>query len=266
MQQACVVSGVLADANGNAISDANEYISVKFINKNRADRYGREWTWASVDSKGAISATLPAGTYDVEASYTCGVTEATKYLYNVVIDTTKSGFDIKLPLYKFTVYSGEEGVLKNFGNWNDVYGDTYAYGNTIYLKEGTYNLTYKYGDDNRWGDSTGKDWLTASVSVTVPSASAQSFVTAQINYAQQSVALGQNTCAANKKGTAYVFVPAEDGYYDFSVLPTNADVYVYGLDTTGSFGRISYLKANQKYFVVVTSSVDQNVTVTIEKQ
>ena len=181
VQQACVVSGVLADANGNAISDANEYISVKFINKNRADRYGREWTWASVDSKGAISATLPAGTYDVEASYTCGVTEATKYLYNVVIDTTKSGFDIKLPLYKFTVYSGEEGVLKNFGNWNDVYGDTYAYGNTIYLKEGTYNLTYKYGDDNRWGDSTGKDWLTASVSVTVPSASAQSFVTAQIN-------------------------------------------------------------------------------------
>lgn len=280
VSQACSVSGIVKGADGNFITNnylppstdrywcdsCQEYhnygssvrpCKVTFINKNKGARYTPNKTYYPDSSTGAFNLKLEAGVYDVEATYSYGETDVTQYLYNVNIASSQSGFDITLPLYKVQVFG--TNLLKDYEYWEDAYGDIYAYGNIIYLKAGSYNLTYeKY------------KWLKATISVSVPSA--QAFTTAQIIPATAGslgVGVSPAPVTTSRQGVVYTFVPPEPGKYNFDV---NSDVTVtryyqsengnWNSDTVGS----SYFSYENKTYYIRLSSSGPNTMVTIKKQ
>ena len=252
--QACSVSGIIKGADGNAI--VRNYCNIRFINKNRGDRYSSYVYTSSNYSDGAFSQKLVAGVYDIEATYSRGETNVTQYLYNVAISSSQSGFDIALPLYKVQVFGNN--LLKSFGTWRDAYGDSYADGDIIYLKAGSYTLTYEE-----------YSWLKAVINVTVPSA--QAFVTAQI-VPEVAGTVGPGTIPAlttNKKGVIYQFVPDANtaGYYSVEV-GQGAEVELYYQDDSGSWNSYStsrYYEANKTYYFKVSSN-DPVTTFTLTKE
>ena len=152
VKQGVALSGIVTDMSGNPIGGAY----IRFTNKDKADKYSYDKS-AYTDSNGAFSVSLNAGTYDVEASYSSGSADASKakrYLYSQKITVTKSGYDIKLPLYKVKL-SLPQGVSLNdiSSNWKDVYGDSYGHGDTLYLKNGTYSLSSEVS--SQWYQTSG---------------------------------------------------------------------------------------------------------------
>ncbi|MBE5936961.1 MAG: hypothetical protein E7265_02910 [Lachnospiraceae bacterium] len=150
IKQGLEVSGKLADANGAAIVSPllteNNLMSVYFVNTNRGERHSSIITEATKnvgpDNKftGEYKVTLPAGTYDIVATYRYGETEAVKYIFGVNIVAGMSGYDIKLPLYSVKLVSNNDSYGELSGDWYDANGKIYAYGSNLYLKAGTYNL------------------------------------------------------------------------------------------------------------------------------
>ncbi|MBR1597592.1 MAG: Ig-like domain-containing protein [Lachnospiraceae bacterium] len=153
--QGVTVAGIVKDAAGNPIPNAD----LTFTNKNRADKYTTSrWAYSSSSTTGvgAYSVVLSPGTYDIEASYSAGISdssEATNYLYSQALTETKSGFDIALNLYKVSLVGSKTQVIGQDGNEDDVTmkdvveslswksnHESVGSGDTLYLKAGTYTL------------------------------------------------------------------------------------------------------------------------------
>ncbi len=165
IKQGVSIVGMIKDSAGNGINDA--YVS--YENTNRGDRYsasGGTWT----DSKGAYSFLVSSGTYDIGAEYY----DSKVYLYSQSLTSSRSGFDIKLPLYKFAIYSGNSNIsADDFGTWYNSEMDAVGYGNIIYLKAGTYSLKTLKSTSNGYT-------YTASVNVTITNAAAAKTATITI--------------------------------------------------------------------------------------
>lgn len=145
VKQGISLAGIITDLAGNPITNARIYLT----NKNKADNYTSSYS-TYTDDKGAFSANINAGTYDVEASYSEGSSEnssATRYLYAQALTASKSGYDIQLPLYKVKFSLPTDITTSNISYWKDAFGDTYGYGDSIYVKPGTYSLEADVSQD-----------------------------------------------------------------------------------------------------------------------
>ncbi len=168
--QGITIAGIIKDANGNPIP----YADIYFKNKNKADRYCTSVSYEA-DSKGAYSATLAAGKYDIEASYQdyssySSQARGVNFLFNQSLTTTRSGFDISLPLYKVVLVSSDEKIKEilddYYYSWK-MNEESLGSGNTLYLKAGTYSITTSdIADSEDETTTTSGDWFNGMTYVT----------------------------------------------------------------------------------------------------
>lgn len=151
ISQGIAVGGCVTDAQGNKIP----YADIYFTNKNKADRYCTG-TYVYTNSNGVYSAVVVSGNYDIEVDYmpngygNCSLNaQATRYLYNQPLNSTQTGFDLQLPLYKVILKSNEDNTTVDISDldwyWNHEYVGS---GTQLYLKAGNYTLeaeAYSYG-------------------------------------------------------------------------------------------------------------------------
>lgn len=148
IKQGLTIAGIVKDAEGNPLYDAN----IQLTNKNKGDNYLNSIS-IYTDSNGSYNTTVIPGIYDICISYSGGTSEKSKcykYLYNQTINESKSGLDFTLPLYKviFNLPSGT--TSSSFSSkWKDSYGYSYGGGNTLYLLPGSYSLEAGFSN-NSW--------------------------------------------------------------------------------------------------------------------
>ena len=200
------VSGIVKDLNGNPVSGA----TVRFENKDKSSRYQKTYN-VYTNSNGAFSATLISGIYDIEASYGEGSNNSHKYLYAQQLDTTRSGFDISLALRRIIIDSDNSAAASAnaFGTWYDADGTSYGFGDTLYLKEGTYALTSE--------KTLGRRVITSVLNITVNAASGAR-ATAHVTVVDNTkvIALEQpQTVSLTSEYQYYKFTPTEAGTYYF---------------------------------------------------
>jgi uncharacterized protein YjdB len=214
--QGLSVVGIAKDLNGNPIRNAY----IQFTNKDKASNYLPS-AYTYTDDKGSYSIFLPSGTYDIRAS----IDDTVAYIYNRSITTSKSGYDISIPVYKVVIYSGDSKVsAENFGSW---YDDTYTKigsGDILYLKAGTYKL---HTNEDSY-DATYN--YKATVNVTVSSKTAST--TAAIKFIK---AASANSIALN--GSVTVSLTSE--YRKFAFRPTaSGTYYFYSTSSADTYGRL----------------------------
>lgn len=155
VKQGYTVSGIVKDADGNAINKASVY----FTNRNEEDKYC-DGAYASFDEKGVYSAIVTEGTYDIEASVGYDE-EIHNYLLGQSFNASKSGVDITLPVYKIVVITNDSRInAGNIGTWYTEKEDGIGSGDVLYLKAGkSYNLTSE-GSVNNYEKVTDEDGYT----------------------------------------------------------------------------------------------------------
>lgn len=198
------VSGIVKDASGNPIPNAKVY----YTNKDKATRYGAKGS-ASANSNGSFSMTLVAGTYDIEAE----IYSSHRYLYSQALTTTRSGFDITLPVQRVVLYSSNASVdASSLGYWYDEAGNTYGNGNTLWLKPGrSYALSTETKMIARKNVSA-----TVNLTVTAATASATASVTAVPILPVGSITAEQPvTLSVAGTYKYYTFTPTTTGTYYF---------------------------------------------------
>lgn len=252
------IGGMVRDAYGKAI----EYADVYFENKDQSNRYLR-YRSVKTDDKGMFSIKVPAGTYDIQAtSY-----DVNKYLSDQSLTTSRSGFDIELPLYRVDVLSNDGQVDPAlFGTWYDEKNVSRGHGGKLYLKEGSYTLTSEGGDSVRD--------ITAELTINVNPSSKPTTVTATVKTVKESDSVKGTltldaapvSVPADSYGYYYKFVPAADGDYCFWL--TGDEGYIedfYRMDPKGLTSidtdythvddvraiKAAGLKAGQTYYIEV---------------
>ena len=269
VEQSVTVSGILKDLGGNPISTNNR---IRFINKDKANKFGGTF-YAYPDEKGAFSATLVSGTYDIVATCGAGNGETTSYLYSQQLTTTRSGFDITLAVRKINIYSNNTAVkASEFGNWEDAYGEVYGSGEYLYLKEGAYNLTTTV--DRR--DAT----ITATVAANTasPTATASVMITPK-NIPVVSVEVPVNNISLSSTYTYYKFTPATTGTYYFYSMNGTSEIegvlenregellrhsYAGSLEISSyDFCYSYYCTAGETYFVGIEAEYSSSATATL---
>jgi hypothetical protein len=210
IKQGKAISGIITDSDGNAIPNA--YITL--TNKNKADKYSAK-KYAYADSKGAYSVVVNAGTYDIKATYN----DCLKYIYSEKISDTKSGYDIKMPMYKVYISSNNTAIDFSSAYWYDASGEYYGSGNTIYLKNGKYSLTSTYEE--------GGISYEATLNVTVLNKGV--WQTASVKSYNTSIGTGtktiSTTTSSNSDYQYFTFKPSASGTYKFSLAATGSDGY-----------------------------------------
>lgn len=229
VKQSIVVSGILKDLGGASLSN-NGSINVRFVNKDKSDRFVTS-TDAEIDENGAFSVALVNGTYDIKATCKTGSGQTQKYLYSQKLDTTRSGFDITLAVRKVNIVSDNSNVkignMTSESGWEDADGEVYGRGESLFLKEGTYNLTNK----GRLGHLD----VTATVTVNT----SQALATAHVTTADTSSVITvekpvQVTLKSDRAYTFFAFTPSNSGTYYFY---SNSSYDTYGIleDASGNF-------------------------------
>lgn len=150
VSQTVTINGMVKDLAGNAMNLDNADVGIIFKNKNKAAKYTAEKS-VYASSAGVFSASLEAGTYDIEVYYSKYDSEdrCSKYLYSQKIITSKTGFDLTLPLRKIVIESSDPTIkAKDLGTWFDADGKSHGYGDIFYLKNGT---SHKWTASNEKG-------------------------------------------------------------------------------------------------------------------
>lgn len=252
--QGISIAGLVKDASGNPIPNAY----IEFRNKNRADRFS-QYSYAYTNKDGAYGGTLSSGTYDISASYHddreySDNAKAYNYLYKQDLTTTKSGFDISLPLYKVTLASTDPFYPLVDANGYSNYTwysnhEKLGSGNTLYLKNGTYAIESDEESEDGASQITG-DWFNGMTvtymnyklvgNVAVNNAAAQTSVSKAATVADTTtrpaakdttyeVTVDTNEDMEDAGNYyAYYFVPTVTGKYSIS----NTDVSFYNMDGT----------------------------------
>jgi uncharacterized protein YjdB len=258
VKQGKTISGIVTDSDGNGIP----YASVTLTNKDKSDRYSPSVS-DDTDSKGAYSILVNPGTYDIEANYN----DCLKYIYSEKITDTKSGYDIKMPMYKVYVSSNNTAInFNNYAYWIDEAGDSYGSGDTLYLKNGKYKLTTSY--------TSGGMSYTATLNVTVLNKGV--WQTASVKTYNQTVSTGTKSINMKNGETQYfTFKAPSSGTYSFNLAATSSSssvtgsyrIYLYDNNndeidesyaykssySTSSSASITYdLIAGQTYYIRVT--------------
>lgn len=213
--QGVSIVGMVKDAVGNAIPGAE----IEYTNKNRADRYST-YASAMTDKDGAYSATVSAGTYDIAASYNDSSdysdnAKAVNYLYKQDLTTSKSGFDITLPLYKVALATANQKNSLSGITWYANH-EKLGYGSNLYLKAGTYTIESNemnyYSDQTSTGDYT---WFNGGTVTYTSTVTAKKF-TASVNVANAPVqAIVNETVVRQEAGDVSVekYTAAKDTTY-----------------------------------------------------
>ncbi len=208
------VSGVVKDMLGNPIP----YADVTFSNKDRANKYTLN-RYTECDDKGAFSATLVAGRYDIEASRY----GSHRYLYAQALSTTRSGFDITLPVQRVVIYSNNSAVNpENFGTWYDEKGNSYGSGNIVWLKRGKHVLTTT--------TEMGRRTVTATLNVNVTVSTTTATAAVKISELPSNGTVTAETplnISLSYDNKYYVFKPTVTGTYYFWT-ETDSYSYTYG--------------------------------------
>lgn len=216
VEQSVTVSGMMKDLGGNPIT---REATIEFINKDKANKFGNEYSVVYNREMGSFTATLVSGTYDIKATCGAGNAETTSYLYSEQLTTSRSGFDVTLAVRRISISSDNNTLIRpnEFGTWEDAYGEEYGYGEWLYLKEGNYSLTTTM--------ESRKGTITATVAVNTATPSAVAHVT--VTNAPVAILVGQPVAVSLKPGsqyTYYTFTPAASGTYYFYSNGTN-DTY-----------------------------------------
>lgn len=278
------VAGLIKDADGNPIKGAYVY----FTNKDKSvkqsyydDEEGDEFLEAyktSTDAKGSYSISIPAGIYDIEASYTTNAQTTHKYLYSQPLSDSRSGFDISLELHKITLYSSNNETSHKFGSWmewTDADGDIYGYGDTLYLKDGNYTLTAKFGGCGYSSDNEAYFYE-------IPYEATVTFTAGQTNMA---TALIKSTPIGNLtlNQTVDLTVKSNNEYVYYTFKPSKNTTYFFRTDTdsfpsivlfdqkgellTSSWQSLSYsLKAGSTYYISIGGYDSATGTLTVTEQ
>lgn len=210
-------------------------------------------TPVETDENGHYEMQVPAGTYDMFATY--------NYAYSFVYDkniTTSTTQDFTLSLCKIKITKSDPSLdTVIFGLWKDEEGESnYGYGSEIYVKPGTYKL-HDSGtslDGRKYNASlnfTAKTDMTvvANVEATAPTA----------------VVIDEDTThitATNKDEMYYTFIPKETGEYWVRTQnksdDSDPDIEIYDSDgyeiaeddNMGDIDLTVKLKAGQKYYFI----------------
>lgn len=227
--QGVSIVGMVKDAAGNAIPNAE----ISYDNKNRADRY-MTYTSTTTDKDGAYSATVSAGTYDIEASYNddsdySDNAKAVNYLYKQDLSVSKSGFDITLPLYKVALVTNDKNISLSNVTWYSNH-ERLGYGANIYLKAGNYAL--ESGETSYYGDTTHTgtyDWFNGGTVTYTETKTVKKFTaTANVANAPVQTMVTETVVSQNAPDTySYTYAAAKDTTYQ-----AYADGYSYDLEET----------------------------------
>lgn len=214
IKQGVTIAGMVTDSAGNGISDATIY----YENTNLGDRYSPSG-YAYTDSKGAYSLLVSSGTYDIRATYYDSVI----YLYSQSLTSSRSGFDLKLPLYKVVLYSNNSNIAaSDFGTWYNSEMDAVGYGDTLYLTAGTYSLKTLEA-------TSGYYTYTAAVNLTVTNASVVK--TATVSLTSQPTAIYVGSTPITIKAASKYYDNDDDVYY----YVYNYSYYKYTASTSGYY-------------------------------
>lgn len=221
VQQTLSVSGMIKDLSGNPIPNAR----VEFINKDKGCRvYANVSNGGYSDDKGAFSASLVNGTYDIVATYGAGNGETTSYLYSQELNTSRSGFDIQLALRRIAVYSNNAAVdPTELGTWEDADGESFGSGEWLYLKDGTYALSSKR--------IIGRRTITATINTEIKAGVTSVTATATVtNAAATPITVGQLQ--------PVTLVEEEYKYYSFTPQ-TAGRYYIRKTDSASQYGSVN---------------------------
>lgn len=176
IQQGISVAGILKDASGNPLGGA----SIRFINKNRADRYFTYGYFSSNSETGAYSACIAKGTYDIEAVFDKGDADFAKahnYLYKQELNETKSGFDFTMDINKVALVASDDETKDKINNTYWYVDHEYVgHGSVIYLKNGNYTIESESTSNKDWWSG---EYYKLSANVVVNNALAQAAITKQ---------------------------------------------------------------------------------------
>ncbi len=243
VKQGVSIVGMVKDAAGNAIPNANIY----YTNKNRADRYLTS-SYVTTDKNGAYSATVSGGTYDIEASYQdysnySENAKAVNYLYKQDLTVSKSGFDISLPLYKVILVTSNKDVNISNCEWYCNH-EKMGSGENLYLKAGNYTLeseVFKVSSDST---QTGSYTWFDGGSVTYTTSYTEKKYTAAVNVANAPVQVGVTETVLGQKTdspTTEKYAAAKDTIYtasldeSYSLYDTDVYGYEYSNDCYGAY-------------------------------
>lgn len=243
------ISGMVKDAKGNPISGA--YIT--FMNKDKGNRYCTSET-AFTDERGSFSAFVVDGTYDICAN----IYNTQSYLYSQTLNTSRSGFDITLPVYGISVVSNNAQIqASSLDTWVDETGDRYGSGDRVYLKAGSYTLM----TEGTYGRKQYQATLNVNVNASTTTATAA--VTVQSSVAGDLILDQPVSVGIAGDPVYYRFVPSEAGYYYFYTsgnmdtygrLEDEQGNYLSGDDESGTGSNFEieyYCEANTAYYVGV---------------
>ena len=143
--EAVTVSGTVTDASGSSMP----YDSVSFVNVNRGDRYTPTATVLFGERNGKYEIRVAAGIYNLTASYNQDKINngAQVTVPGQKYNSSASGVNIKLPLYKVSLNSSDEGVPSLY-SWQIVKAESvsiYEKSNDVhsielYLRAGNYSI------------------------------------------------------------------------------------------------------------------------------
>lgn len=267
--QGNTVTGIVTDAAGNPMSD----VDLTFTNKNKTDKY-KTYGYTYTNSNGSYSIVLPAGTFDIAASYEYA--DTTRYIYNKAISASGSLTNISLPLYQVIPVLTSNSSL-TFGYWkNEATGDYVGYGNKLYMKPGKYTISYTTS-----GVITETKYkATFTVSNTAMYAPVTVSTTARTDATVRTIGLGTSTMTSGSS-VYYGFTPSVSGTYVLTSTDSEADErekdpYVYLYSSTGeqlsynddggtgyNFSLSYYMTAGTTYYYQV-GGCDTSVSLTKE--
>lgn len=207
LKQAYTVTGIVKDTNGNPLTNSD----ITFENTNKSDLFCSS-KYTSTNEIGVYSIEVAQGTYDISAERY----NVKTYQYGVSINAARSGVDITLPLYKIVITSNNAAVpSKDFKSWHDEDGNSYGYGDTLYLKKGNYRLTSSWRIDGAFSDA-----YEAVLNISVSSAQ-----TVRATVTQKASSVVGNIMEGSPFRTTlteevkyYKFVPSVSGTYAFFSL------------------------------------------------
>lgn len=233
--QGNIISGRITDSQGNAIPGAY----VDFSNVDPTNEYCQRVV-CSTGSDGVYRAGVTPGTYNIYADFS----NAAENIYSKALTAAQSDLDIKLPLVRIKIKTDNAQVSAGaFEEWiitdGDEYGGTVGYGDTVWLREGTYTLISQKTTASR-------ESITATVSVAVTAQTTEATATVTVTSAvvgtiesEQSVEVKDVTGAYKY----YTFTPTASGTYHFwsesdedtyGILEDKDGEYLYSDDDSGS--------------------------------
>ena len=197
VKNASIISGKVTTKSGKPLEDA--YVDIETSIYRDYDNDGYAYT----DEKGEYKLYITPGTFDMYASYN----DSYKYVFGRTINSNATQ-NFALNLFAVTLRSNNAKVpAALFGSWYNAEGESEGYGETLYLKPGSYNL-------NTSGAILPSTY-TAKTYFTVAGSDLTAIATVTLSEPAQ-IYRGSTNLGLKGNWTYYKFVADADDYFYFS--------------------------------------------------